>query len=97
MAYPSVDNCSNSASVSATSAARMFSSRWSTLDVPGIGSMTGERRSSQASASWAGVAPCAFGGGVEWPARAGQLAGGDGVPRDEGDVVGLAVLEHGLG
>jgi len=59
MAYPSVDNCLNSASVNATSAARMFSSKWSTLDVPGIGTMTGERRSSQASASWAGVAPCA--------------------------------------
>ena len=32
------------------SAAATFSSRWATLEVPGIGSMTGLRLSSQASA-----------------------------------------------
>ena len=34
-----------------------MSSRCATLDVPGIGSITGERRRSQARASWDGVAP----------------------------------------
>ena len=35
----------------------MFSSRCATDEVPGIGSIIGERRSSHASASCAGVAP----------------------------------------
>ena len=39
----------------------MFSSRWATDDVPGIGSMTGERCSSQASASWDGGAVWSLG------------------------------------
>ncbi|SLH62986.1 Uncharacterised protein [Mycobacteroides abscessus subsp. abscessus] len=38
-------------------AAAVFSSTCATDDVPGIGSITGDRRSSQARASWAGVAP----------------------------------------
>ncbi len=42
---------SNSSPDSSIPAAAMFSSRCATDDVPGIGSMTGERRSSQASAS----------------------------------------------
>jgi hypothetical protein len=37
--------------------AAQFSSRWATDEVPGMGSMTGERASSQARAIWAGVAP----------------------------------------
>ena len=40
----------------------MLSSRWATLDVPGIGNMTGERLSSHARASCDGVASC-------WAAR----------------------------
>ena len=43
-----------------------FSSRWASEPVPGIGSMTGERRSSHASASWAGV----------WPVRAASASSG---------------------
>ena len=39
------------------SAAAQFSSRWSTDDVPGMGSITGERRSSQARHTWETVAP----------------------------------------
>src|SRR6266849_4451820 len=38
------------------SAAATFSSRCSTLEVPGIGSMTGDRASSHARATWEGVA-----------------------------------------
>src|SRR4029077_16562466 len=38
------------------SAAATFSSRCSTLAVPGIGSMTGDRASSHARATWDGVA-----------------------------------------
>ena len=49
-------------SVSSMPAAAVFSSRCSTLDVPGIGSITGERWSSQASASCDGVASCCCGG-----------------------------------
>ena len=37
--------------------AATFSSRCATFEVPGIGSITGLRLSSQASAIWAGVAP----------------------------------------
>ena len=44
----------SSSSESSSSAAATFSSRWATDDVPGIGSITGERRSSQASATWPG-------------------------------------------
>ena len=40
--------------------AATFSSRCSTEDVPGIGSITGERASSHASAICAGVASCAW-------------------------------------
>src|ERR1700686_2145511 len=39
-----------------TPAAATFSSRCSTLDVPGIGSITGDRASSHARATWDGVA-----------------------------------------
>ena len=37
-------------------AAATFSSRWATLEVPGMGSMTGDRASNQARATWAGLA-----------------------------------------
>ena len=47
----SPDRAANCSSVSSTCAAPTFSSRCATRPVPGIGSMTGERRSSQASAS----------------------------------------------
>ena len=46
--------------VGSTDAAAVFSSRCFTEPVPGIGSMTGERCSSHASASWLTVAPCFF-------------------------------------
>ena len=41
-------------------AAAVFSSRCAIEDVPGIGSTTGDLRSSHASASWAGVASCSL-------------------------------------
>ena len=40
------------AALSTISAAATFSSRWAICEVPGIGSITGERASSQASAIW---------------------------------------------
>jgi hypothetical protein len=46
----------NSSPVSRSAAAARFSSRCATDEVPGIGSITGERASSQARATWAGVA-----------------------------------------
>ena len=46
----------NSSSASRSVEAARFSSRRATEEVPGIGSMTGERRSSQARATWAAVA-----------------------------------------
>ncbi len=45
------EHSANSASVSSSSAAAMSSSRCSTDEVPGMGAITGERRSSQASAN----------------------------------------------
>ena len=75
----------------------MLSSRCATDDVPGIGSITGERRSSQASASCAGVAPCSARDRRERAAGLGQLAGGQREPRDERDALALAVVQHVLG
>jgi hypothetical protein len=46
----------NSLRLSLICTAATFSSRCVTVDVPGIGSITGERCSSQASSSWASVA-----------------------------------------
>ena len=48
---------SNSSSVSSISSAARFSFACSSDSVPGIGSIAGERLSSQASAIWVGVAP----------------------------------------
>ena len=48
---------SSCSTVSSTDAAPQFSSRWATDLVPGIGSMTGDRCSSHARATWDGVAP----------------------------------------
>jgi len=49
----------NSSSLNSMRAAAMFSSRCATEDVPGMGSMLGDRFSSQASAIWLGAASCA--------------------------------------
>lgn len=59
----------------ATDAAAMFSSRCSTEDVPGIGSMIGERASSQASANCDGLAWCAAAIFRNGPSLASQRAG----------------------
>jgi hypothetical protein len=48
----------NSASLSTMDAAATFCSRWDTLDVPGMGSMTGLRRSSHAKAICPTLAWC---------------------------------------
>jgi hypothetical protein len=40
------------------SCASRFSCRWARLVVPGMGMMTGDRASSQASVTWEMVAPC---------------------------------------
>src|SRR5262249_9714956 len=55
-AEPAVLNSSNSSSPRVISAAATFSSRCATLDVPGIGNITGDRFSNHASASCDGVA-----------------------------------------
>jgi hypothetical protein len=47
-----------SSGLSSMAAAATFSSRWVTDDVPGIGTITGERCNSQARASCDGVTPC---------------------------------------
>ena len=49
----------SSAGLSTSSAAARFSSRWAIREVPGIGTIAGERASSHASATWPLVAPCA--------------------------------------
>src|SRR5580693_1720404 len=55
---PARSSVANSSSESLIAAAPTFSSRCATLPVPGIGSMTGLRLSSQASAIWPGLALC---------------------------------------
>jgi hypothetical protein len=47
----------NSSALKRIDADARFSSRCAIEEVPGMGSMAGERRSSQASAIWLGVAP----------------------------------------
>ena len=53
--------CRGPAGRGPASAAARFSSRWASDEVPGISSTVGARASSQASATWAGVAPEAAG------------------------------------
>ncbi len=55
---PARSSAANSSSESLIAAAPTFSSRCATLPVPGIGSMTGLRFKSQASAIWPGLALC---------------------------------------
>jgi hypothetical protein len=105
MAFSST-NCS---SVSSMAAPAMLSSRWLTFEVPGIGSMTGERLSSQARASCDGVAPqpgkgqlrrcrAALGGQLcQRAAGACQCTGGQREPPDERDAIAGRVVEQGLG
>ena len=72
----------------------MFSSRCSTEEVPGIGSITGERRSSQASATWAGGGAVPLGdlGDRRRPARRGRRR--ERSPREERDAGSWQTLEH---
>lgn len=53
---PSRSSAANSSSDSTIFTAATFSSRWATFEVPGMGSMTGLRFSTQASAIWLGGA-----------------------------------------
>ena len=86
----------NSSSVSSIFTAATFSSRCATFEVPGIGSITGLRFSTQASAIWPGAASWRLGDAVEHRARLGEIAGGERKPRDEADAVRLAIIEHVL-
>ena len=74
----------------------MFSSRWATLEVPGMGSITGERCRSQARASWETVAPFFLRRQVERAAMAGDLAGRERKPRNEPQALLGAVVEDRL-
>ena len=74
----------------------MFSSRWATRLVPGIGSITGERCEQPGEGDGAGGDAVGFGRRGQRAARLGEVAGGEREPRDEPDAVGLAVVEHGL-
>ena len=62
-----------------------------------MGSMTGERRRSQARHTWVTVAPSSRGHPVEGTARPRQLPAGQRGPRDEADPVLLAVVDHVVG
>ena len=84
-------------SSSSSAAAARFSSRWLTEPVPGIGTITGERRSSHASATWDGVAPSRLAAPCHRASRSGQLAGRDRGPGHEADAVLGAVVEHVFG
>ena len=81
---------------SSISAAARFSSRCSIDDVPGIGSITGERASSQASAIWSGRGVVRARDAVERAAGLGEPAGREREPGDEPDARLLAGLEHVL-
>ena len=85
-----MERAANSSSESSIVAAATLSSTWATLDVPGMGSITGERRSSQATRAAEALAVLGS-QAVERTAGPGQLAGGQREPGDEGDPVGLDV------
>ncbi len=73
---------SYSSSDSSISAAAQLSSRCATDDVPGIGSITGDRRSSHASASWEGARSCcsaARSSGPPWRASLPVASGNHGM------------------
>lgn len=72
----------------------MFSSRCATEEVPGIGSITALRCSSQAMESCATEAPWRFAILSSLPPWARELAGCDREPGDEGDVVAFAIFEN---
>jgi len=65
--YSILSRASNPASDSSISAALMLSSRCVTVDVPGMGSITGDRLSSHARASCEGVAPCSTAAAANGP------------------------------
>ena len=77
-------------------AAATFSSRCATFDVPGMGSITGERCSSHASESWATRGRVAGGDPAERLRRGvvglEQFAAGDRIPGQEADAVPLAII-----
>src|SRR5258707_1010409 len=83
---------SKSLRLSVIAAAAMFSSRCSTDEVPGMGSTTGDRASSHASASWPGVAWCS-----EATSATALCARGERVPGQESDAQRIALVEHRLG
>ena len=62
-----------------------------------MGSITGERRSSQARHTWETVAPSSVATWSSGSARPGQLAAGQREPRDEADPVLLAVVDDVVG
>ena len=71
----------------------MFSSRCLTLEVPGIGSITGDFLSSHAIATWAGCAESLC-SACECAARSREVAGCEREPGDEADALAGAVIEH---
>ena len=75
-------------------AAATLSSRCLTFDVPGMGSITGLRLSTQASAICAGLALCALGDVVQQRAGLGQIAGRQRKPGNETDALLLAIIQH---
>ena len=77
-----------------SSAASTFSSRCAIEPVPGIGSITGERASSHASATWPVVASWLRAISRDEAAGLGELAGGERKPGKEAQAVALADLEH---
>ena len=83
-------------SSSSSSAAAVFSSRCFTLDVPGIGSITGERCSSQASATCEGVAPSRSAARASGPPAAARSPVASGNHGMNPIALGLAVVQHVL-
>ena len=64
---------SNCSSESTTVDAAQFSSRCETFEVPGMGSITGDRRNNHARATWAGLAPTASATLASAPRRAANV------------------------
>src|SRR6266850_1893969 len=91
-----------SSSVRPTRAAATFSTTCATVEVPGMGKMTGDRASSHANATCEGVtffradSPLRRVAARKRTVRARQLASRQGKPRNEDDVVLLTVFQNVL-
>ena len=86
-----LDSSLNAASGNSKPAAATFSSTWAAEEVPGMGRITLDRLSSQASPVCRVLAPRSL---ATVPAPQAPFCSGPAEPREKGDAMLLAILDH---